>query len=550
MLRILIYLIAIVLVAAGITWLGALQGFTQMRVGDTLIDVHSGLLLGLLVTAAVLIAVATLIASGLARLPSNIRRKAAETRRSKGMIALTRGLEAVAAGDAADAQRNARLASRNLEEPGVTRLLTAQAAQLAGDEETAQAAFSAMLEAPETEFLGLRGLYLQAMSRGDRKEAREYADRAFRLRPGAEWAYQSVYSLSIDRGAWGDAREALRLAQQNGLEEGEAARRREAALLTAGAYAARNAGDNDSAVKDAETALKKSAGFAPAAVLAAQIEAAAGRRSRAGRILDDAWSVAPHPAIAKTMADLYADETVERRAARLKKLAERRPDADESKLLIAEQDIALGEYATARDTLEDVLTRQPRARAFAAMAAAVDGLSGRDAAQVWLDRAAAAPLDPVPGADGVFHFTTDGWQRLIREFGDHGRMAPPPLEEIQTGLSREEIRLLSAPAAPEPAVEEIEVESEEVTDAPSEDIADQEESLWSSEPAQNESDASADDRDVEPEAKKPEDAEETEREPTVVFGPSAAEAGDDEPPSAASSQEKAQDKKVSGGGLR
>jgi uncharacterized membrane-anchored protein len=79
------------------------------------------------------------------------------------------------------------------------------------------------------------------------------------------------------------------------------------------------------------------------------------------------------------------------------------------------------------------------------MAAAIEGQYGPQSARVWYDRAVAAPLDPVPGADGVFHFTTDGWQRLVREYGEHGRLSPPPLEEIQTALTSEQVKLLTAP---------------------------------------------------------------------------------------------------------
>ncbi|MEM9233103.1 MAG: heme biosynthesis HemY N-terminal domain-containing protein, partial [Pseudomonadota bacterium] len=425
----------------------------------------------LLIFFSIAIVLTTLIISGLVRMPKVIARKGRESRREKGLIALTRGLEAVAAGDARDAQRHANIATRQLKnDASLTRLLTAQAAQLAGDEETAENSYAAMLEAPETEFLGLRGLYLQAMKAGDRKEAREYAERAFRLRPGTEWAYQSVYNLHLDRGAWGDARDALIKAQQHGLEEGESARRREAALLTAMAYSAETGGDIDTARREANEALRKATGFAPAAVLAARLEGQANRRSKAGKLLDEAWAASPHPAIAKTMADLYASETLERRAERLQKLANKKPDTDESQILLAEQENALGQHAEARDRLEPLLTKTPRARTFAAMAAAMRGLYGDQAAQAWQDRAAASPLDPVPGADGDFHFTTDGWRRLIREYGDHGRMAPPPLEELRTSLTVDEVRLLLAPpiatheeppAPEEPVVEAVVMPPEE-----------------------------------------------------------------------------------------
>ncbi|WP_370335666.1 heme biosynthesis HemY N-terminal domain-containing protein [Parvularcula marina] len=457
MIRIVIFIAIVFALTLGATLLINVEGETVMYFGDIVFNAPSWAVIMLLSACAMVIVAATLFLYGVLRMPKAIARHHRDRRRVKGLTALTRGLEAVAAGDATDAQRHAKMASRQLkDEAGLTRLLTAQAAQLAGDEVTAEQSFAAMLEAPETEFLGLRGLYLQAMKQGDRKEAREYAERAFRLRPGTEWAYQSVYTLHLDRGAWGDARDILIKAQQHGHEGGEPAKRREAALLTAMAYGAEAGGEADTARREANEALKKAPGFAPAAVLAARLEGNAGRRSKATKILDEAWAIAPHPAIAKTMADLYKDEPLERRAERLTKLAEKKPEADESQLLIAEQENARGDHAAARERLEPLLTRNPRARTFSAMATAIRHLYGDAAASVWQDRAAAAPLDPVPGADGDFHFTTDGWKRLIREYGDHDRMAPPPLEELRTSLTVEEVRLLLAP----PVITETAIEDE------------------------------------------------------------------------------------------
>lgn len=445
MIRIPLFLFAVILVASAITFLANTTGTTTMRFGGTEMHVHSGLLIGLGLAAIGLSVFATVVISRLARLPEQIRRRREDGQRQRGLAALARGFEALAIGDASDAQRQARTAARQLRDPAITRLLTAQAAQMAGDHKTAEINFAAMLEAPETEFLGLRGLYTQAMAIGDRKLARDYAERAFRLRPGTQWAYLSVYGLHLDRGAWGDARDALLQGVAHGHEPTDVGQRKEAALLTAMAYAADASGDHETAMRDLDLALKRAPGFAPGAVLAARLEGAAGRRSKAGRILDDAWALSPHPAIARAMRDLYAEESVERLAERMRKLAARRPEADESQLLLAEQEIALGRFEGARAMLSLLLTGAPRARAFAAMARAMEGLHGPNAARPWIEKAAAAPLDPVPGADGAFNFTTDGWQRLIREYGDHGRLAPPPLEELQTALTTDQILLLSAP---------------------------------------------------------------------------------------------------------
>ena len=65
---------------------------------------------------------------------------------------------AVAAGDAKEAQKQAKKAEKLLGEPPLTLLLSAQAAQLAGDRDGAKRAFNTMLEDEQTAFLGLRGL--------------------------------------------------------------------------------------------------------------------------------------------------------------------------------------------------------------------------------------------------------------------------------------------------------------------------------------------------------------------------------------------------------
>ena len=82
-----------------------------------------------------------------------------ERRRQQGFDALTRGLLAIGVGDRSQAQRYASVARRNLPNEPLTALLKAQAAQLKGDRASARRTFQAMLDRPETELLGLRGLF-------------------------------------------------------------------------------------------------------------------------------------------------------------------------------------------------------------------------------------------------------------------------------------------------------------------------------------------------------------------------------------------------------
>lgn len=463
MIRIFLYIVLVIVASALITALTNLAGFTVVELEGTRIDISTNLLIGLAVAALIVALFGGGLVTWLSGLPARMRRRSYERKRARGMTALTRGLEAVAAGDADDAQRHARQATKTLDEPALTRLLTAQAAQLAGDRETAQAAYTAMLEAPETEFLGLRGLYMHAIQSGDREEARAYAERAFRLRPGAVWAFESVLGLSLERGAWGDALEALTLARQYDVAEGLEYRRMEGALLAAQAYGASDSGDDDQAVKDAEAALKKAPSLTPAAALAAETELKAGRRAKAARILGDAWEAEPHPGLAAVMRRIFAHERPERLQGRLIKLAERKPDHPESRLLLAEVQFEGGDAKAAQETLEPLLTGRPGRRILELMAAITEARFGADAAKGWREKAAAAPVDVIPGANGVFHYTTEGWRRLVREYSEHERLAPPPLEVETPEIGAEEVRALLTP--PEPPAPE----SAETPDEPSAD---------------------------------------------------------------------------------
>jgi HemY protein len=115
--------------------------------------------------------------------PASVSAFLEKRRQQKGFLALSRGMVAVAAGDAGEAKRYAAQAHKLLDAPPLTLLLAAQAAQLEGNEAAATGYFEQMLAAPETEFLGLRGLFIQARRAGDRDKALAYARRAFELRP-------------------------------------------------------------------------------------------------------------------------------------------------------------------------------------------------------------------------------------------------------------------------------------------------------------------------------------------------------------------------------
>lgn len=448
MIRLLIFFLLAIFFAGVITALAGAGGRIDIEAFGLAFDIHSGFALGLLAAMFAMAVYVTVFIKDLMALPARLRARDAQARHARGVEALTRGLEAVAVGDATAARHHARVAQRHLDDSSLTRFLSAQAAYLAGADEEAGEAFTAMLSAPETEFLGLRGLYHQARRRGDRAAAREYAEKAFRLRPNALWAFESVLDLGLERGAWGETRVALETAAKNNIIGETEARRGKAALLAADAYAAASS-DEKLAMEEAEASLALMPGFAPAALLAARLHSEKGERHKAAKILESAFAEAPHPGLIAAHAKLFDSEEPEIRAKKMQRIADRRPSAREAKLAFARRSIILGAYEEGRALLEPLLQETLRADACALMAAAVGGDGGPDSSEAsrrWLAVAARSRNDSPPGADGEFHLTRDGWARLVREFMNHGRLAPPPLEDAAPGISLDELKLLAPPA--------------------------------------------------------------------------------------------------------
>src|SRR5262249_28062354 len=140
---------------------------------------------------------------------------------------------AVGAGDSALASRLALQARKSLPNEPLTHLLRAQAAQLNGDRATARRIFEAMLASPDTEQLGLRGLFLEAMRENEGEPARQFAERALRLNPRLAWPVEALFGLLCKAQDWQGALETLEIGRRQHLVDKPLADRRRAVLLAA-----------------------------------------------------------------------------------------------------------------------------------------------------------------------------------------------------------------------------------------------------------------------------------------------------------------------------
>ena len=355
--------------------------------------------------------------------------------------ALTRGMVAVAAGDAGEAERQSRRADALLDDPPLTLLLAAQAAQLRGDEAAAKRYFTAMLNRPDTAFLGVRGLLMQAERAGDTAEAKRLIARAYTMRPNTPWVLRSMLDDEARAGDWRAAQATLdRAARARALKDDEA-REKRAAIVLARADAAHAAGDAAAALSFARAAMRLAPDWLPALVRRVALLAAAGRRRSAARIAERAWRRTPHPALAGIYAETgRAGEDGVAKLRRIERLAEANPSHPESAIAVAEAALDAKLWGIARATLARAAEGAPPARVCRLMAR-LEAEENRDGAaeRGWLVRAAQAAPDPAWLCSACAHAAAD-WHALCPNCGAFatldwrtpprapavGAAAPPP----------------------------------------------------------------------------------------------------------------------------
>ena len=318
----------------------------------------------------------------------------AEGRRRKGYQSLSSGLVAVAAGDLAQAKKLARRTAELLDDPALTLLLSAQAAQLEGDENAARAYFQAMRERPETEFLGLRGLLVQARRAGDQAGALVLARRAFALRPDAPWVGQELFSLEAAAGDWQAAEKTLAHCVKRKLLVGPEAARRQAIVLFAQARAAAERGESKRALELARKAHDQLPEFSPATALAGRLHGAAGEMRKARKLLRAGWQRAPHPDILAAWLDIQPSDDPEKRLEAVQELVADRDSEAESRMALAQAAMATEEFDLAREQLTALMEQAPSARAARLFADLEEAEQGDGAAaRQWLRQAAQLPAD-------------------------------------------------------------------------------------------------------------------------------------------------------------
>jgi HemY protein len=400
MIKLLWRFLLLVALAAGFAWLADRPGTLTIRWLGREIQMSfiAGVVLALLAVVAL-----WFLWSLFRRLwgsPHAVGRWYSGRKNRKGYEALSRGIIAAGAGDAAAAAKNAAIAGNALSDEPLVNVLAAQAAQLKGDRAQVKRIFEDMTKSPETEALGLRGLFSEARQAGDVAAARRHAERALALNPRLNWASTAVLQLQAAAKDWTAATATLVQQTKSGLVPQAEGYAKQAAMLAAEAIQLEDA-DKPRALEFALRAHKLDPALVPAATVAARVLVSQASTRKASKILKETWVLSPHPEIAEVQAHLIPGDGPEARLDRVRDLLKENKGGLEGAVALARAAIRAQRWDMARDALQPYAEDRPQARVCALMADIEDAQGDKGRAREWLARAITAPRDPIWVSDGV-----------------------------------------------------------------------------------------------------------------------------------------------------
>jgi HemY protein len=393
MIRLIVFLIVAVAVSWLATWLVDHPGQVSLTWQGTHIETSFVVLLLAVAVIGILLVILFEILRVMRQAPSRWGRAHRRSRADKGYAALSQGLVAAAAGDAAAAKLLNRRAEKLLHQAPATLLLSAQTAQLEGDEVTARLKFQEMLKHSDTEILGLRGLLAQAIKDNDRETALKLAQRAYLRRPHTPWVLTTLFDLQTQAGLWTEAQSTVGDMARRRVIDRATANRRRAILSYQEAAATRAKGRPYAALELMRKAHKRLPSLAPITVQAALLAAELNKPRLARKMLETSWRTEPHAELARAYVGLDGNASPADRLKQVERLYQLNPEHVASDLALAEHALGAQQWSTARAALERVLKKDPTASAYRMLAEVEQAEGDGEKARMCLAKAVDAPPD-------------------------------------------------------------------------------------------------------------------------------------------------------------
>lgn len=390
--RVIGWILLLLFASTGIFWLAQHPGeFSIVWMGYE-IEAPVGLVVAALVVCVIALLFVLMALRALLRSPARLLKLKEKSASEKGIDALTDVLVALAGRDTDEANKALRRAQKFLPGKPVNDVLEALISYRDENMPATQLALQRMLKHKPTRQLATKSLIHLSRRDGKLDEAVAYAREALAHAPGDRDIILALYDAYLRAEQWSEAGTLVRTSRRFRRIPSELSERLLGLLAL---MHTRTLGEEhpELALREAKTAFHHQPGLTPAALAYAQQLARAGKRKGMVKVIEKAWALAPHPALAEMM-EIYGGTEAGEAAKRLEKLASLTPGHLESLLAEARAAMLRQDYEAARKWLQQArsISEQPR---ILTLLAEVEGKSGNEAGRVeWLKEATLAGNDP------------------------------------------------------------------------------------------------------------------------------------------------------------
>lgn len=356
MTKVFIFLFAVTIASIGAMWFIENDGSIAIE----WLGYHIQTSVAFMVLASlVLFIVTTVIIQGFLYLksaPKRYRRAVRERKRENGLEALTKGFAAIASGDMREAKKHTKHATSYLGNIPLTRLLSAQTAQLEGNKEAAQFHYTAMLDDKQTEIIAIKGLLVQARNEGDISKALFLAEKAYAINPNAGWVVQMLMELYEVTGRWEDAVNITKHAHKiKIINDAEYNRSSALIMLARGQFLAEHGSDKEALIL-LKKAYKLMPYFVPVVAAYARILIKLGKNSKSMAVIAKCWKNEPHPDLAEAFLENYNGSNGRKLLKNAEKMADVQSSRAESHILAARAAMLAEDFIPAYNHLKTALS--------------------------------------------------------------------------------------------------------------------------------------------------------------------------------------------------
>lgn len=290
--------------------------------------------------------------------PLYYRKALLERRREKGLVALTEGFAAVAAGDIKQAKSLTKKAQSSLGSIGITKLLSAQAANLEGNKLVERQQYTAMLEDEATEIIAIKGLLLAAKEDGNLDQAVELAEKAVSLQEDADWAYSILFDLYKRTQQWHKASEVLENLLRYKVIDKKHYKYLKAIIALSTGIMLDKQGFIKESVYSFSLSYKELPDFVPAIISYAAALVKNDQQKKAIKVLESGWKKIPHISIAEQYMELFNGQTGDKRIKQSERLYQMNPTSMNGHIIVAKTALHCGDLNKARNHLKLALAEE------------------------------------------------------------------------------------------------------------------------------------------------------------------------------------------------